>query len=288
MSKVAVMTDSACDIPRELEEKYGVDILPFQIVVDGQSYTERVDFTNEQYYEMLANAQDIPKTSQITMPRFLEKFCAYADEGYTDVLFVAINSAGSNTYNAAKMAAAALRDERPESDLRVHVIDSHTYSMTYGWHVCEAARKLQAGADVQSVVEYLEDMFSRMEVMLSMYTLRFVKKSGRISAAAAFAGELLGLRPIISMIDDTTATVAKVRGDAAVMPGLIAQTKKRMAEGGLYLVGGTDEGNIKMLAKLCKKEFGRAPAGTFLLGAAVATNTGPNAVAIVFAGEKRR
>ena len=273
VSKTAVLTDSASDIPRELEEKYGIDILPFSIVVDGQSYAERVDFTNEQYYEML---------------RFLEKFCAYADEGYTDVIFVSINSAGSNTYNAACMAAESLRDERPGCTMNVHVVDSHTYSMTYGWHVCEAARKLQAGADVKSVVEYLEDQLARMEIMLSMYTLRFVKKSGRVSAAAAFAGELLGLRPIIHMVDDTTSTIAKVRGDSAVMPGLIVQTKKRMAEGTPYLIGATDDGNAKMLAKMCKKEFGYAPAATFLLGAAVATNTGPNAVAIVYQGEKRR
>ena len=288
VSKTAVLTDSASDIPRELEEKYGIDILPFSIVVDGQSYTERVDFTNEQYYEMLTKAEGIPKTSQITMLRFLEKFCAYADEGYTDVIFVSINSAGSNTYNAACMAAESLRDERPGCTMNVHVVDSHTYSMTYGWHVCEAARKLQAGADVKSVVEYLEDQLARMEIMLSMYTLRFVKKSGRVSAAAAFAGELLGLRPIIHMVDDTTSTIAKVRGDSAVMPGLIVQTKKRMAEGTPYLIGATDDGNAKMLAKMGKKEFGYAPAATFLLGAAVATNTGPNAVAIVYQGEKRR
>ena len=255
VSKTAVLTDSASDIPRELEEKYGIDILPFSIVVDGQSYTERVDFTNEQYYEMLTKAEGIPKTSQITMLRFLEKFCAYADEGYTDVIFVSINSAGSNTYNAACMAAESLRDERPGCTMNVHVVDSHTYSMTYGWHVCEAARKLQAGADVKSVVEYLEDQLARMEIMLSMYTLRFVKKSGRVSAAAAFAGELLGLRPIIHMVDDTTSTIAKVRGDSAVMPGLIVQTKKRMAEGTPYLIGATDDGNAKMLAKMCKKEL---------------------------------
>ena len=87
---------------------------------------------------------------------------------------------------------------------------------------------------------------------------------------------------------DATTTIAKVRGDSAVMPGLIAQTKKRMAESTPYLIGATDDGNAKMLAKLCKKEFGYAPVATFLLGAAVATNTGPNAVAIVYQGEKRR
>lgn len=287
MGKTALLTDSASDIPRELEEKYAIDILPFHITIDNQTFVEREDFTFESYYGLLAKSVEIPKTSQITMLRFLERFCAYADEGYSDVIYVSINRAGSGSFDAARMAAGMLRDERPDCPMRVHVVDSRTYSMTYGWHVCEAARKLQSGADADTVVAYLEDKFARMEIMLSMYTLRYVKKSGRISAAAAFAGELLGLRPIIHMVDDATATVNKVRGDTAVMPGLIAAAKKRMPDGAPYMVGGTDQVNIKMLAKLCRKEFGRAPLTTFLLGACVATNTGPNAIAIVYEGEKR-
>ena len=288
MRKFAVLTDSACDIPAEMQKKYNIDILSFTITVDGKSYVERVDFTNEQYYDMLTKCTDIPKTSQITMMRFEEQFEAYLAAGIEDVLYVSINSGGSNTHSAALMARQNFLEAHPGCPMHITIVDSHTYSMTYGWHVCEAARKLQAGADVKSVVEYLEDQLARMEIMLSMYTLRFVKKSGRVSAAAAFAGELLGLRPIIHMVDDTTSTIAKVRGDSAVMPGLIVQTKKRMAEGTPYLIGATDDGNAKMLAKMCKKEFGYAPAATFLLGAAVATNTGPNAVAIVYQGEKRR
>lgn len=79
-----------------------------------------------------------------------------------------------------------------------------------------------------------------------------------------------------------------MRGDNAVMPSLAAHLKKRIAPGALYLVGGTDKENCKQLARLCKKELGRAPEMIFELGAAVATNTGPNAVAVVFLGEKRR
>ena len=85
-----------------------------------------------------------------------------------------------------------------------------------------------------------------------------------------------------------TPPSAKVRCDGAGMPGLIVQTKNVRAEGTRELIGATEDGNAKMLAKMCKKEFGYAPAATFLLGAAVATNTGPNAVAIVYQGEKRR
>lgn len=288
MSKTVLLTDSACDLSPALEEQYHIDILPFHITVDGEGYTERQDFTCEEYYEMLGRCKEIPKTSQITSLRFLEQFLRYDNEGVDNVICVTINSAGSNTYNAARMARSQFAEERPDSRMHIYVIDSHTYSMTYGYPLVQAAKKLAGGADVKTVLEYLEGVFARTEIVLAMYTLRFAKKSGHISAAAAFAGELLGLRPIITLIDDKTKTVAKVRGDAAVMPALVQYAKEHMEPGAEYLVGGTDLENCKMLAKLCKKELGRAPVDLFLLGAAVATNTGPNAVAIVYPGAPRR
>ena len=288
MSKVVMMTDSACDIPAELEAKYGIEILPFTLSIDGKSYVERHDFSNEEYYELLAHCEGIPSTAQITMMRFEEKFREFAENGCTDVIYVSINAGGSGTYNAARMAVANILEETPDFALRVHIVDGHNYSMAYGWPVCEAARKIQCGAAVPEILEYLEDILARMEVVVSVYTLKYIKKSGRVSAAAAFAGELLGLRPIITIIDGETKTAAKVRGDAAVMPALAAHTKKKMTQGGKYLVACTDIENGKMLAKICKKELGFAPEEIFLLGPAVSTNTGPDAVAIVFVGEKRR
>lgn len=285
--KAKMLTDSACDIPMELQKKYGVDIMNFDMVIDGVSYTERVDFTFEEYYEKLKTCEGIPSTSHITSLRFMEQYLAYDEEGYTDIIYVSINGAGSATKNAAIMGIEQFREERPASRMRIHVVDSHTYSMVYGWYVCKGAEKLANGASAEAVVSYLNDVYSRVEILLSVYTLKFIKKSGRVSAAAAFAGELLGLRPVISMIDDTTATVAKVRGDDAVAPALIKQAKQRMAEGSDYMVLGTAMENMKLFAKMCKKEFGKAPVGIFHLGAAVATNTGPHALAIHYFGEKR-
>ena len=118
-----------------------------------------------------------------------------------------------------------------------------------------------------------------------------MKKSGRISAAAAFAGELLGLRPIISLIDGVTKVEDKVRGDAAVPAAMIKQVHKRMdyPDGDVhYMLGCTDIPNVKELEKLCRKEFGREPDAVFKLGAAVASNTGPDAMAIVYQGVPRR
>lgn len=287
MSKIAILTDSACDIPRELEEKYSIDILPFTITLDGVSYTERKDFSFDEYYTMLREAKGTPSTAHITHIHFCEQFCKYVDEGYTDVLYISINSTGSATYDAARMAISALEEERPGHSMRIHLVDSHTYSMVYGWYVCEAARKIRNGAELAPIIDYLNDIFSRTEIVLAAYSLKVMKKSGRISAAAAFAGELLGLRPVISLIDGVTKVESKVRGDANVLPAMVKFAREHKGDSPDYMIGTTDSARAEELAKLCKKEFGVAPMCTFKLGAAVSSNTGPDAIAIVYLGNKR-
>jgi DegV family protein with EDD domain len=289
MKKYAVFTDSACDIPPAMEKEYGVQILPFNIHIDGKDYLERIDFSFEEYYDMLLKCQSLPKTSQITMMRFEELFEQQAALGVQELLYVSINSTGSNTYNAALMAAQNFADEHPDSTMRIWVVDSHTYSMAYGMPVCEAAAKLKNGAEMADVVAWLKSEFARQEIVLAAFTLQFIKKSGRVSAAAAFAGELLGLRPIIDLTNGESTTIGKVRGDPAVMPALVKRLKEKYVpeNNGYYLIAGTDMENCKMLAKLCKKELGTAPRGLYLLGAAVSTNTGPNALAIIYSGAPR-
>lgn len=288
MRKIAILTDSACDIPPELEKQYDIDILPFVITLDGVSYVERRDFGFDEFYQMLRAAQGVPSTAQVTAIQFCEQYCKYVDEGYTDVVHVTINSTGSGTYDAAVLAQNMLREERPDHKLNIHLIDSHTYSYVYGAPVVQAARRLRNGAEVGYVCAELEAAFARQEIVLSAFSLKQMKKSGRISAAAAFAGELLGLKPIITIIDGVTKTASKVRGDNAVMPAIVAHAQKNMEPGSEYIVGTTDKDNGKMLASLCKKAFGYPPKRVFLLGAAVATNTGPNAVAMVYRGKPRR
>ena len=290
MSKIAILTDSACDIPAELEQRYGIDILPFTITLDGVSYTERRDFTMEQYYDMLRNAKGVPSTAHITALQFCEQYCRYVDEEYTEVLHVTINSTGSATHDAARMALNMLEEERPGHRLKVYLVDSHTYSMVYGWPLCEAARKIRNGAEVRMVVEELERTFARAEAVLAAFSLKQMKKSGRISAAAAFAGELLGLRPVISLIDGVSAVQNKVRGDAAVLPAMVKFVAGRATDiqNEDYMIGYTDLACVDELVRQCRKEFGHPPVQVFHLGAAVSSNTGPDAIAIVYLGAPRR
>ena len=291
MSKIAILTDSSCDMPQELADQYGIDIMSFRILLDGVDYEERVTCSHSEFYDKMRQATGVPSTAAITPIQFCEKYCEYVDAGYTDVIHVTINREGSSTYNNALMARDLLREERPEHHMKIHLVDSHTYSMPFGWYVAEMGRKLQNGAEVRMLIDEFEQKMHQIEIVLGPYSLKQMKKSGRISAAAAFAGELLGLRPIISMIDGKTKVENKVRGDDKVIPAMLSLCEKRLEGMDLndveYMIGHTEIDRKDELIKAARKMFGHPPVAVFSLGGVVSANTGPDTVAIAFTGKTR-
>ncbi|MFZ2537358.1 MAG: DegV family protein, partial [Oscillospiraceae bacterium] len=209
INKIKIMTDSASDIPAELEAEYSIRILPFPVTIGDNGYLERVDFSNSEFYNMLIAAPKIPTTSQITTIQFYEEFKTIQKEGYREVIYTSINAKGSSTYNNALMAKEQLFKKHPEliSEFKIHVVNSAAYTIAYGYPVIEAAKKAQKGASSKEIVGYLEDWFDSVEIYFAPYTLEFVRKSGRVPVAAAFVGELIGLRPIISIINGETKIV---------------------------------------------------------------------------------
>lgn len=287
MKKFVVLTDSTCDLPEELVKQYDIDIMCFKIALDGEGYTERVDFTPEQFCEMLKNAKGLPMTSQITQFEFYDRFEEYDKQGVEEVLYISINAGGSGTNAAAHAAAEQYAQEHPESGMKVYIVDSHAYSMAEGAGVIDAKKMLMDGKRMEEVVDYLNDKYARMEILLTAYTLKVIRKSGRISAAAAIAGDLLGIHPIFTLNDGVSQVVKKVRGDKAVLSGMAGTMASRMAEGTPYYIGVSDHKYDEEYVKACTQKVGYAPAGVFHLGCAVLSNTGAEAVGLVFEGQKR-
>lgn len=287
MKKFVVLTDSTCDLPEELVKQYDIDIMCFKIALDGEGYTERVDFTPEQFCEMLKNAKGLPMTSQITQFEFYDRFEEYDKQGVEEVLYISINAGGSGTNAAAHAAAEQYAQEHPESGMKVYIVDSHAYSMAEGAGVIDAKKMLMDGKRMEEVVDNLNDKYARMEILLTAYTLKVIRKSGRISAAEAIAGDLLGIHPIFTLNDGVSQVVKKVRGDKAVLSGMAGTMASRMAEGTPYYIGVSDHKYDEDYVKACTQKVGYAPAGVFHLGCAVLSNTGAEAVGLVFEGQKR-
>lgn len=290
MQRIKILTDSACDIPFGKDEELGIMILSFCVTVDGKSYMERKDFDSRQFYSMLESSREFPKTAQITAYEFHETYCKLRDEGYTDVIHVTISSTGSGTYNNALLARDEFYAEDDNKDrMTVHIVDSLNYTGVYGYPVMQAAAKVQRGAQTDEILSYLEDWFSSAEVLFSAYTLEYTKRSGRISAAAAFAGELLGLRPVIRITDGVSHVIDKVRGDKNIIPRLVDFAIKTMIPRTPYIImrGSLDE-PPEELASILTKKLGYPPEYICEVGASVASNCGPKIVGVVIKSAKRR
>ena len=236
---------------------------------------------------MLKKASGLPTTAQITQFEFFDKFEEYDRQGVEQTLYISINAGGSGTNAAAHAAAAQFHEEHPDSKMEIFIVDSHAYSMAEGAGVIEAKQKLDAGETMESVVEYLNDKYAKMEILLTAYTLKVIRKSGRISAAAAIAGDLLGIHPIFTLNDGVSQVVKKVRGEKAVVSSMATTMASRMAQGTPYYIGVSDHKYDEEYVEACTKKVGYAPVGIFHLGCAVLSNTGAEAVGLVFEGAKR-
>ena len=287
--KVAFLTDSCSDIPQELADKYGIDVIGFHIMLDGKEYLERKDMTNNQFYEMMRQSKSVPTTAAITQLEWVDIYAKYVDAGIQDLVHLCINAGGSSTYNNAVKAAELLEDERPGHKMKIHLIDSHTYSMPYGWYLCECARKVRGGEPLDACLREMQDKLARVEICLAAYSLKQMKKSGRVSAAAAVVGDLMGIRPIITLIDGKTKVEAKVRGDDKVVPAMVELAKKRSegVEDFDYMIGHTNIPQKDDLIRACRKAFGKDPLIVFSLGGVVSANTGPDTIALVYVGHPR-
>lgn len=291
MNRIKIMTDSASDIPPEIEKELEIRILSFHITAGDVDYLERVDLSTEQFYNLLISSPKIPTTSQITSVEFYEEFEKVYKNGYAELIYISINSKGSNTHDNAIMAKNKLFEKHPQlkDTFKIHVIDSKTYTMAYGYAVVEAAKKAQRGADSNEIVAYLEDWFDSVVVYFAPLTLEFVKKSGRVSVAAAFVGELVGLRPIIQIKDGEMKIVEKVRGDKAIAPSLIKHASVDAIPKTPYLlVKGMSEEPATILFEQSKKHFGCECVDNYNVGAAIAINAGPKVIGIAVKATNRK
>lgn len=282
MSKIMILTDSCCDLPKETIEELGITVLPFEITFCGETFHEIFDKSTQEFYDMMLKSDEIPKHSQLSPLTFEETYTKLYNEGYTDVISVSINSEGSGTFNNSIIGKNDFYEKNPDAKMRIFNIDSRCYTVFYGYPIMEAVKKIRKGAEAEDIVAYLEDWFNICAIYAVPYSLKYARKSGRISAAAAFAGELLGLKPIIEFADNKTTTVEKIRGEKSIVPKLADCAEKRMTPQTPYLIiHGRDDTLAKELEKEMVKRTGRKAEMFANIGAVVASNIGADLVAVL-------
>lgn len=285
MSKIRIMTDSASDISYADEQKYAISVIPFPITLGDKTYTSRVDFDNEQFFSLMAQYDEIPKTAQITPFQFQEIYLREAQAGVTDLILVLINSKGSSTYDNSVQAIELFYEEYPEyrDVLHIHSFDGMGYNALYGSPVVHAAQMCADGTSLEAILQYLTDILPRRQIYFGIYDLKYAAKSGRIPTAAAFLGTKLNLKPVMKIFDNGITTAAKCRGERKLVEKVAEMSIADMEPGSPYeLIYGNDPACLEELRRLMVQQLGYEPAAVYQIGAAVAANSGPRVVGAAF------
>lgn len=291
MEKIHILTDSSADIPEALIQAHGIEVIPITLTHEGRTFREYYDITAEEYWKLLGSSDEVPATSMVTPAQFLESYRRASDRGCTHFLAVLINGSGSGTYQAACLARDMFRDEYGGA-MRIEVVDSETYTYIYGHIVVLAAEMRDAGDSFDAILSVVRSRLNRVEAYLGVYSLKHLKKSGRISGGAAFVGEALGLKPISHVYGGAVTVCDKVRGEKALITGMIKKVSARVVQPerqtAILLYGDVPAERIDELEKRLKTEIGFKAVTRCPIGPSVITNTGPQALAAVYYGQPRK
>jgi DegV family protein with EDD domain len=198
--------------------------VPLTIRFGSEEFTDRQDLSVEDFYQRMANTEDLPQTACPSPGAFEQAFRNARDADAEAVVCLTISSDLSNTFQSALTAAAAF-----EGRIVVHVIDSRTVSSGIGTLVIEAAKVAAEGADIGAVLRRVSDLIARTHVLAALNTLENLKKGGRIGSATAMVGSLLSIKPVI----DLTGGVVHEAGKARTRKRALQMLYERMEAAGL-------------------------------------------------------
>ncbi len=285
MQKIRISTDSTADIPQALAQELEIAVLPINIRVGEREYKDGVDMQTEEFYRLLETEKDMPSTSQVPVSVYMGLYQETLDAGYEELIFISLNGKGSGSFQAATLAREMFFEENPEARDRIHIhlLDSLNYSMTYGWAAIGAARMVKAGAEIGEILAWTEDWLKHARALLVPLDLKFVKKSGRISAAAAFVGDAMGLKPAITFIDGQSRILTKIRGEKKLSQTVLELVQADREAGSPYFLAYTANREAYERMEACFEEnMEQKPEFSFPLGCAIALNAGPNSIAVVY------
>ncbi len=203
---VGVVTDSACDLPPEMCEQLGIEVVPLTIRFGDREYVDRKELTSEEFWRQLEASPVLPETAAPSVGAFEETFRRLHDRGADGIVCVNLSAHLSATMQSAQVAAKALDGLCP-----IEIIDSASASMGIGILALLAARRASEGADVSTIAREVAQRRDHQKLFAALDTLEYLRKGGRIGGAQALLGSMLSIKPIIAVEGGAVEQAGKVR-----------------------------------------------------------------------------
>jgi DegV family protein with EDD domain len=267
----AVVTDSTADLPDEWRSRYDIEVVPLKVLFGKESFRDRVDMTDEQFFARLAASSSLPTTSAPSPGEFAEVYRRLA-QAHDGCISIHIGAQLSATAEAARVGAASV-DGFP-----VHVVDSETVSMPIAF-LCRVAAE---SATLDEATEAVKRRVPNTRVLALLDTLRYVEMGGRVSRAQAMIGTVLDLKPLLLVVNREIKSVDRVRTRSRAIPRMIEFFRTEMPVEALAVMHAQAPDEAATIASQLRQELPDMEVTVGQIGCVLGTHTGPKALGLVY------
>ena len=275
MNHVRVVTDSACDLPQEIADELGIEIVPLTIRFGSTELVDRKELTTADFWSRCAASASLPETAAPAPGSFEQAFRRLAAEGATGICVVALSSDLSATMQSARLAAEAVA-----GDIAVDVVDSRSVTIGQGLIAMAAARAARDGTDLAAVAGLARSLTSRTHIWGALDTLENLRKGGRIGSAKAMLASVLSIKPIIEVRDGKVEEGGKQRTRSKALAFLVEKVREAGPLETLAVMHADTDDVGELVARLQPLAPGPIVVGD--IGPVVGTHAGRGTIGVVY------
>ena len=222
MPKIAIITDSTAYLPQSYLDQYHITVAPQILIWDQATYQDGVDIQPVEFYQRLKTAKVMPSSSQVAIPTFNSIYRTLLDQEY-EILAILISSKLSGTVDSAVKAL----DASPKAP--IEIVDSFTTGLELGLHVLAAARAAEAGASLAQCKAIAEQAQKHTHIYITVETLEFLHRGGRIGGAQRYLGTALNIKPILEIREGRLDAIERVRTRGKALNRLVELVEQAVA-----------------------------------------------------------
>ncbi|GLX68413.1 DegV family protein [Paenibacillus glycanilyticus] len=279
MGSIRIVTDSASDIPPELRQELGIEMVPLKILFGEETYYDAVTINTEQFFEKVAAATEMPTSSQPSPLEYQEVYerILQEDPG-ASIISIHLSGAVSGTYQSAVIGSSMV-----DGDPDITVIDSKTASYAIGMRVVAAARMAREGASKEAIMVEIERMERETQLYFLVDTLEYLQRGGRIGKASALIGSILNIKPILSLDKEGMVyAVDKMRGTKKAMARIMDLLSESCGQDPVIvtIAWNTNKEAALEFLELIKSRFNVQGVEYATVGAVIGTHVGPGTMAV--------
>ena len=281
-----IISDGGCDFTSAEAKRHKVDIVPFYIILDEKTeLREGIDITRKEYFTRLREDKNLfPKTAQPSPQDYMDAYRPHLMAG-KDILSLTISSKLSGTYNSATLAADMLKEEFPNRKIRV--VDSLNCAIGEGLILKEIIKMRDLGFTLENTIDIAQDVIKSTKIYFTLESLEYLRRGGRVGPTTALVGGILGLRPVLHLVNGEVAQLDSVRGKKKVLKliedGLVHTLKDVIGDVKIcvgHILTFDDAREMKTSLELSLKTKIDSPVTE--VGATIGTHAGPGAIAIAY------